>query len=134
MGRLIRRKPEVRKAGKRKRRVKGIRGLRGRWMTHTVGPVSVLAAVFVVLITASIAAYYYSNMQSDMRHRAKTTTEFFASYIGQSYSEYYQSCATYARTFEEKNTIELQFINTSGRLVASSYGQWAGVSLSLIHI
>lgn len=52
----------------------------------------------------------------------------FASYIGQSYSEYYQSCATYARTFEEKNTIELQFINTSGRLVASSYGQWAGVS------
>lgn len=71
-------------------------------MTHTVGPVSVLAAVFVVLITASIAAYYYSNMQSDMRHRAKTTTEFFASYIGQSYSEYYQSCATYARTFEEK--------------------------------
>ena len=128
MGRLIRRKPAVRKAGKRKRRVKGIRGLRGRWMTHTVGPVSVLAAVFVVLITASIAAYYYSNMQSDMRHRAKTTTEFFASYIGQSYSEYYQSCATYARTFEEKNTIELQFINTSGRLVASSYGQWAGVS------
>ncbi len=67
-------------------------------------------------------------MQSDMQHRAKTTTEFFANYIGQSYNAYYQSCVTYARTFEEKNTIELQFINTSGRIVASSYGRWVGPS------
>ena len=116
MGRLSRRKPEVRKAGKRKRRVKGIRGLRGRWMTHTVGPVSVLAAVFVVLITASIAAYYYSNMQSDMRHRAKTTTEFFASYIGQSYSEYYQSCATPA-TGERIMAVSSPMIYSSGEVI-----------------
>lgn len=61
-----------------------------------------------------------------MRHRAKTTTDFFANYIGQSYNEYYQSCITYARKFDEKNQIELQFINAAGRLVASSYGQWAG--------
>ena len=113
MGRITRRKTG---ANKRKTRIKG---LRGRWMTHTVGPVLALAAVFVIIISASFAAYYYSNMQSDMQHRAKTTTEFFANYIGQSYNAYYQSCVTYARTFEEKNTIELQFINTSGRIVAS---------------
>lgn len=97
-------------------------------MTHTVGPVLILAALCVVIITAAFAAYYYSNMQSDMEHRAKSTTEFFANYMGQNYNEYYQSCITYARTFEEKNTIELQFINTGGRIVASSYGQWAGRS------
>lgn len=95
-------------------------------MTHTVGPVIVLAAVCVALVTASFAVYYFSNMQADMRHRAKTTADFFANYIGQSYNEYYQSCMTYARNFDEKNTIELQFIDTGGRLVASSYGQWAG--------
>ena len=100
MGRITRRKTG---ANKRKTRIKG---LRGRWMTHTVGPVLALAAVFVIIISASFAAYYYSNMQSDMQHRAKTTTEFFANYIGQSYNAYYQSCVTYARTFEEKNTIE----------------------------
>ena len=122
MGRITRRKTG---ANKRKTRIKG---LRGRWMTHTVGPVLALAAVFVIIISASFAAYYYSNMQSDMQHRAKTTTEFFANYIGQSYNAYYQSCVTYARTFEEKNTIELQFINTSGRIVASSYGRWVGPS------
>lgn len=125
MGRLTRRKPGVAKAADRKKRAKG---LRGRWMTHTVGPVTVLAAVCVLVITASFAAYYYSNMQADLKHRARTTTDFFANYIGQSYNEYYQSCISYARTFEEKNTIELQFVSTGGRLVASSYGQWAGQS------
>ena len=54
--------------------------------------------------------------------------EFFADYIDQTYNEYYQSCITYAKTFEDKDSIELQFINKQGDLVASSYGQWAGKS------
>lgn len=114
------------KKGERASRKKKNKGLRGRWLTHTVGPVSILAAVCVVIITACFAVYYYSNMQADLSHRAKTTTEFFANYTGQSYNEYYQSCISYARSFEDKNTIELQFISTGGRIVASSYGQWAG--------
>ena len=62
-----------------------------------------------------------------MRYRARTTTEFFADYLNQSYNEFYQSCMTYARTFEDKNSMELQFINKQGRIVASSYGNWAGL-------
>ncbi len=103
-----------------------LKGLQGRWLTHTVGPVTALAGVCVILITAAFAAYYYSNMQADLKHRARTTTDFFANYIGQSYNEYYRSCISYARAFEDKNSIELQFINTGGRIVASSYGQWGG--------
>lgn len=105
-----------------------LKGLRARWMTYTVGVVAALAAASIVIVTLSFAAYYYSGAEADLRHRAKTTTDFFANYIGQSYQEYYQSCASYATSFEDKNTIELQFVNTSGRIVASSYGQWAGQS------
>jgi signal transduction histidine kinase len=67
-------------------------------------------------------------MESDMRHRAKSTTEFFADYLNQNYNEFYQSCINYAQGFEDRNNIELQFINAKGQLVASSYGQWAGTS------
>lgn len=102
------------------------KGLRGRWLTHTVGPVIALALVCALLVTLAFAGYYLSNMKADMRHRAKTTTDFFANYIGQSYKEYYQSCTAYATDFDEKDNIELQFIDTGGRLVASSYGAWAG--------
>ncbi len=101
------------------------RGLRRRWLINTVGVLSALGLVCVLGVTAAFAAYYYSTMESDMQYRAKTTTEFFADYQNQNYNEYYQSCITYAQTFEEKNTIELQFINAQGKIVASSYGRFA---------
>ncbi len=100
--------------------------LRRRWLLNTACVITVLGMLCVCAITAGFAASYYSNMESDMRYRARTTTEFFAEYLDQDYNSYYQSCITYAQTFEQKNNIELQFINAKGRLVASSYGQWAG--------
>ena len=101
-------------------------GLRKRWLQNTACVVLALGIVCVFAVTASFAAYYYSTMESDMKYRARTTTDFFADYIDQAYNEYYQSCITYAQTFEDKDTIELQFINKQGDLVASSYGDWAG--------
>ena len=101
-------------------------GLRRRWLINTAGVVFALGLVCVMAVTASFAAYYYSNMQSDMEDRAETTTEFFANYLDQNYNSFYQSCITYAQTFEDRNILELQFINIQGDLVASSYGPWAG--------
>ncbi len=105
-----------------------IGGLRKRWLLNTAGVVFLLGVVCVLAVTASFAAYYYSNMQSDMEDRAQTTTEFFANYLDQNYNSFYQSCITYAQTFADRNILELQFINTQGDLVASSYGPWAGQS------
>ena len=85
------------------------KGLRKRWIINTVAVVSALGLVCVLVITAVFGAYYYSSMVSDMRYRARTTTEFFAGYLNQSYNQYYQSCIKYAQTFEDKNNIELQF-------------------------
>ena len=101
-------------------------GLRKRWLFNTVGVLFALGMVCVLAVTASYAAYYYSNMRSDMQSRARTTTEFFAEHLNQNYNEFYQSCITYAQTFEEKDKIELQFINKQGKMVATSYGHWAG--------
>jgi len=102
-------------------------GLRKRWLLNTFGVIFALGMVCVLAVTASYATYYYSNMQSDMRFRAKTTSEFFEDYIDLNYNEYYQSCMTYAQTFEDRNDLELQFINKQGRIVASSYGNWVGL-------
>ena len=105
--------------------VRKVEGLRRRWLINTVAVVAAVGLVCVFAVTAAFSAYYYSNMQSDMDSRARTTTEFFADYLNQSYNAYYQSCITYAKTFEDRERIELQFISTTGRLVASSHGNWA---------
>lgn len=103
-------------------------GLRRRWLLNTLCVVVALGLACVTAVTALFAAYYYSNMESDMRYRAETTTEFLAASLSMEYNEYYHSCITYAQNFEDKDSIELQFINTQGRLVASSYGDWVGLS------
>jgi len=108
--------------------MKKLSGLRRRWLLNTVGVVCTLGLVCVLTITAVFASSYYSNMRSDMRYRAKTTTEYFAEHLNTNYKEYYQSCITYAQTFEDRDDIELQFINAQGQIVASSYGRWTGQS------
>lgn len=99
-------------------------GLRGRWLANTVIIFCILGLICVVAVAGTFAGYYYSNMRSDMFSRAWQTTEFFSNYIGQTYEDYYQSCITFAKTFEMRNSMELQFINADGLLVASSYGGW----------
>ncbi len=107
---------------------KGNGGLRRRWLASTMRVICAIGLVCVLAVTAVFAAYYYTNMDSDLHYRARTTTDFFADYINQSYNEYYQSCITYAQTYDDRNTLELQFINAQGQIVASSYGQWTGRS------
>ena len=104
------------------------RGLRRRWMANTVGVIVSLGLVCAAAVTASYAAYYYSNMQADLKHRAQSSTDFFSGTSHQDYSEYYQACITYARTYESKDIIELQFIDNTCKLVASSYGMWGNES------
>ncbi len=106
--------------------MKKIGGLRRRWLMNTFLVVVPLAVVCILLVTASFSAYYYSGMESDLRYRAKTTKDFFEDNINYDYSKFYQSCVDFTETFEDRNHIELQFINAQGRLVASSYGPWAG--------
>ena len=89
---------------------KRLAGLEKRWLVNNVSIMIALAVICVAAVTASMAAYYYSNLKSGLEAKAKTTTDFFANYINQSYNEYYQSCIKFAQTFEDKDQLELQFI------------------------
>lgn len=99
------------------------KGLQGRWLRNTLSIVLALVLLCVLMLSLTVAVYYYSNMQAGMEAKARTSIGFFENYIGQSYNEYYQSCAKFAKSFDSKDVMELQFINTSNRIVASSYSR-----------
>ena len=109
---------------------KRLSGIERRWFLGNVGIITLLTIACVLAVILSMAAYYDTNLRSGLETKAKTTTDFFSNYISQSYNEYYQSCIKFAKTFEEKDRLELQFISTSGKIVASSYGKFAGRSPS----
>ena len=65
-------------------------------------------------------------MRTGLENKAQTASEFFSSYVSQTYLEYYQSAYNYTRTFEDKDTVELQFVNVRGKVEVSSYSISAG--------
>ena len=105
-----------------------IKGLRRRWITNTLTVVCVLGLICAVAVTAAFSAYYYKNLESDMRYRAQSTTDFFGDFLRKD-DDYYQTCVTYVRTFENSNEIQLQFIDAEGKLAAASYAFDAGTRI-----
>lgn len=102
-------------------------GLHRRWIFNTMIPVVCLLIAIVVIATMGISSYYYSGLQQGLENRAKSTGEAFASYFMTSYTQYYQMAVSYTDTFEDRDQIELQFVNTSGQILLSSSGLTAGL-------
>ena len=98
------------------------KSLRQRWLINTAGTICAFGMICVVLVTVLLGRYFYSEKESDMRLCAMTSAAFFENTQDQGYEESYQACMTYAQSFENQNHINLQFISTSGEMVASSYG------------
>ena len=111
-----------------------IKGLRRRWLLNTVGMICAVGLVCVLLITVAFSAYYYTSMESDLSYRADTTTEFFSGYLSQTREALYDSCVSYVQMFDEHSTIEVQFVDPEGTVVASSYGPWEGQILNTADI
>ncbi|MCI2057789.1 MAG: HAMP domain-containing histidine kinase [Oscillibacter sp.] len=112
----------------KKRKALHIRGLRQRWMVNTVAPVLVLLILIVTLFSAGIASYYYSAMRTGLEQKARTAAEFFNTYSMNSYTEFYQQAVSYTDGFEDKGRMELQIINSVGRIQVSASNLTAGTT------
>ena len=102
---------------------KGPGGLQRRWLRNTVGITAVLVLLLILAFTIGITSYYYSSMQSEMEAKVKTTTDFLVNNIDQSDAELYLACTNAAQSFEDKDIMEMQFVDSELNLVATSYGQ-----------
>lgn len=105
-----------------------IRGLRQRWIVNTIAPVFVLLILIVTLFSAGIASYYYISMQKGLESRARAAADAFGSYTIDSYMDYYRAASSYTDKFEDRDRIEQQFINGSGRIQVSTSGLTAGTT------
>ena len=103
-------------------------GIRWRWMLNSLSVILIVVLVCLVAFSLAMTGYYYSNVEASLEAKAQSTMDFFSNYTAQSYSEYYLSVYRYAQKFEEKDSLELQFINSGGSIVSSSFGLTAGMS------
>ncbi|MEG1395676.1 MAG: HAMP domain-containing sensor histidine kinase [Oscillospiraceae bacterium] len=97
-----------------------IKGIRKRWMVNSISTVLLIVLLAVTAFSAAMASFYYNSIASGLEIKVKTAVGYYTS--ARSELEYRQSARTNAETFDEKNTMELQFINVRGAVDYSSYG------------
>ncbi len=98
-----------------------VRGLRRRWMMTTLLVILVIVILVVSSYVVSISTSIYAAMRDGLIIKAKTASDFFANYITRTYAEYYDSANMYIENFEDADKLELQFVNTAGRVELSSH-------------
>lgn len=107
---------------------KPLRGLRSRWLRSGILLTAGIVVVFAILFTLVARGHYYNAVKTGLTAKAESASAFFTDYLSQTYSEYYQSAYRYTESFEDKDVLELQFINTRGEVEVSSYGVSAGTA------
>lgn len=105
-----------------------ITGLRKRWLVNSLSPIFVVALLIAGTFCVVMANYYYNMMLDGLKTRAAHASEYFSSNAVTNFREFYQSASSFASEFSERDIMELQFINSSGRIMASSYGLTAGMA------
>lgn len=100
---------------KKMRRRGGV--IRRRWMTNTLAATFAIVAVAVAVFTIAMNSYYNSTIMAMLESRAQTVANLFQDYT----ESYYRSTARdFVNSFEEKDSIEVQFLNYTGRVLMSS--------------
>ncbi len=101
-------------------------GIRSRWMMNVASIMVVLVVLVAAAAALAISSYYYSFMRTGLETQLKTTTDFFENYVSDTTEGFYNSIYGLTQDFEEKNSLELEFINTRGEILTSSFGLASG--------
>ncbi len=105
-----------------------LRGLKSRFFITGISVTVFIVMIGVWIIITGIYNNYYQSVESSLEAKATTASDFFTSYMFRTYAQFYQSATNYTEEFEEKDSIELQFLSGNGVVVSSSYGLTAGTS------
>ena len=100
-----------------------IRGIRKRWLLNSVSVVVLLLLLAVSAIAATLWSYYYTSTEDDLTRKASSTASGFQNYTQ---SEYSAAAQQMVNNYEEKNQLELQFLDASGAVVYSGNALTAG--------
>ncbi len=103
-------------------------GLRRRWLANTLSIIFAVGMACALAVTAVFALYHYSILESDMLFRSKVTVDMFEDFAHLSDGEFYDSCMAYTQNYEDSGNAYLQIVDTAGYVVASSAGNWIGLT------
>ena len=95
----------------KKKQKKGMDGIRQRWFKNILSLVAAVVIIAGIAFTLANGMYTYSAMRSGLEAEANTTTAFLRNYLDLDFNECYSSCVLLVRNYENKDKLELQFVD-----------------------
>ena len=95
-------------------------GLKGIWLVNSLSFVVVILAVIIIFVSVGISSYYYSSIRDNLKNRVHSTVSSIRDNFTSTYDQYLSGIRQYALSYEDKDKVELQFIDTSGRIILST--------------
>ena len=100
-----------------------IRGIRRRWLVNSVAIVMLILVLAVGAFAAMLWSYYYVGTADDLVRKATSSANGFRMYTR---SDYRAAAQQTVSNYEDKNRLELQFLDTGGAVIFSGNDLTAG--------
>ena len=97
--------------------MKKIRGIRKRWMVNSISVVLFIVLLAVTAFTTAMGSYYYSTMSESLKQKAEAAV---GSFDYRSSSEYYDYARTVVAGDPSSDSLEVEYLDSSGRIRFSS--------------
>ena len=98
------------------------KGITKRWLLNTFGVVLAIIVLLVVCLGISVRSLCYSTVESALTDRSEDLNAIFEDDTGTSEEDFLEKAAQYASDFAYKDQMEVEVINSSGRVVLTSTG------------
>ncbi len=103
------------------------KGITRRWLFTTFSILGTMIVLIFIVSVSLINNYYYNNIQQILDQRVSVAADYFSqtalSTTGSfSDNDYQLAAQSFVEGFEDKNKMEVQFINSKGRIVVTSSG------------
>ena len=99
------------------------KGITRRWLFTTFSILGTMLIVVFIISVTPIHNFYYNNIQQILDQRASVAADYFSQTVGSMTGSDYQLAAlSFVEGFEDKNKMEVQFINAKGRIIVTSSG------------
>lgn len=100
-----------------------IRGIRRRWLLNSVAIVLLILTLAVSAFAAMLWSYYYEGSADDLERKAASAANGFRMYTR---SDYRAAAQQTVNSYEDKSSMELQFLDPTGAVILSGNDLTAG--------
>ena len=98
------------------------KGISKRWLINTFGVVLAIVVLLIICLSVAVHSLCYSTVESELLSQSKKLNSVFPDNISENADTFVQTASNYSTDFTDKDEMEVQILNSSGRIITTSAG------------